>query len=255
MTTVDVLAIGAHPDDVEIGIGGTVRKLVLQGRRVGILDLSQGELASRGSVEERRAEAQRAAEILGVLRRQNAGLPDGGITNTTAQQHALIPFIRSFRPRVILAPMRDDRHPDHEAAHHLVRAADYFAGLVRLHSANQDSANQDSGNQNSGPESEPWRAPHMYFYAVHKEMAIPQLIVDVSGQFEDKLAALRAFRSQFHNPEYGGVETYVSSAGFWESIQQRAAYWGSRIGVAYGETLFSDGPIAVSTLPGIEEAS
>ena len=245
MTTVDVLAIGAHPDDVEIGIGGTVRKLVLQGRRVGILDLSQGEMASRGSVEERRAEAQRAAEVLGVVRRENAGLPDGGIANTTAQQRAVIRIIRSFRPRVILAPMRDDRHPDHEAAHHLVRAANYFAGLVRLHSA----------NQNSGPESEPWRAPHMYFYAVHKEMAIPQLIVDVSGQFEDKLAALRAFGSQFHNPEYRGVETYVSSAGFWESIQQRAVYWGSRIGVAYGEALFSDGPIAVSTLPGIEEAS
>ncbi|MCP4643266.1 MAG: bacillithiol biosynthesis deacetylase BshB1 [bacterium] len=240
--TVDVLAIGAHPDDVEIGVGGLVRKLVQQGKTVGILDLTQGEMGSRGSMEERRSEAQQAARVLGVARRENVCLPDGGLCDCTEQQRAIIPFIRSFRPRVLLAPMRDDRHPDHEAAHFLVRDANYFAGLAKL-----------------STDQEPWRAPRVYFYAVYRETEMPHLLVDVTDQFADKLEALRAYESQFHNPGYPGAKTYVASEEFWESIKTRAAYWGTRMGrqpregqkTLYGEGLFKDGPIPIDTLPGL----
>lgn len=252
--TLDVLAIGAHPDDVEVGIGGVVRKLVEQGHQVGILDLTQGELGSRGTVEERRTEAQQAAEILGAVCRENAQLPDGSLANTTEQQRKVIPFIRMYRPRVILAPMRGDLHPDHDAAHFLVRDANHFAGLTKL--------DADSG-------LEPWRAERVYFYGVYRELEMPTLVVEVSAEFEVKLEALRAFRSQFHNPEYDGPKTYIASEQFWESMKTRAAYWGTRLtsmyganqspesdaGVQtrYGECLFSEIPVAVSVLPGLEE--
>ncbi len=253
--TLDLLAIGAHPDDVEVGIGGLVRKLVDQGHRVGILDLTQGEMGSRGTVEERRAEAQRAAEVLGVVCRENALLPDGALANTAEQQRKVIPFIRMYRPRIILAPMRGDLHPDHEAAHFLVRDASHFAGLAKL---------------DAESEWEPWRAQRVYFYAVYRELDTPTLIVDVTGQFEAKQEALRAYRSQFHNPEYDGPQTYIASEQFWESMRTRAAYWGTRLvsmhganqGTAgdsgghtlYGECLFSEIPIPVSVLPGLEDS-
>lgn len=244
--TVDILAIGAHPDDVEIGIGGLVRKLADQGYRVGILDLTQGELGTRGSVEERRAEAAHAAEILGVAVRENAGLPDGGVADSEDQRLAVIPHLRTLRPRMILAPMRHDQHPDHEAAHYLVRNANHFAGLAKMMPETAESR---------------WRTPRVLYYSVYTEPAIPDLIVDVTGQFDAKLDALRAFRSQFHNPDYDGQETWVSTAAFWETIRTRAQYWGARLGVpgeihqgpAYAECLFHDGPIPVQTLPGLEE--
>ena len=239
--SVDVLAIGAHPDDVEVGIAGIVRKLVQRGHDVGILDLTQGEMGSRGSVEERRAEAEASRRILGVARRENVGLPDSALADTPEQRRAVIPFIRAFRPRLILCPMRNDRHPDHEAAHALAQSANHYAGLKKL---------------TTDPPTDPWRAPRIYFYSVYRETEPPQLIVDITDQFEDKLAALRAFASQFHNPEYQGPDTHISTPAFWESIRNRAAYWGSRMdsprNPAYGETLYSDGPIPVDAIPGLE---
>ena len=132
MTTVDILVVGAHPDDAEVGVGGLIHKMVTQGYSVGILDLTEGELASRGSPAERAEEARVSAEILGVKRRECAKLKDGKIANTSEQQKKLIPLLRSFRPKVLIAPMSDDRHPDHGAAHELVRDANYFAGLAHL---------------------------------------------------------------------------------------------------------------------------
>ncbi len=246
--TVDILAIGAHPDDVEIGIGGLVRKLVDQGYRVGILDLTQGELGTRGSAEERRAEAARAAEILGVAVRENAELPDGGVADSPDQRLTVIPHLRALRPQTILAPMRLDQHPDHDAAHYLVRNANHLAGLAKMMPETAQA---------------PWRAPRMLYYSVYLEPAIPDLIADVTSQFDAKLEALRAFRSQFHNPDYDGEQTWVSTEAFWDTIRTRAQYWGSRLGVpgadqqgpAYAECLFHDGPIPVQTLPGLEEPS
>jgi bacillithiol biosynthesis deacetylase BshB1 len=232
---VDILAIGAHPDDVEVGIGGLVRKLTLAGRRVGVLDLTQGEMGSRGSIDERRQEASEAARILGVAERKNARLPDGALANTSEMQRALIPFLRRFHPRVLLAPCDNDRHPDHTAAHALVRDANYFAGLTRIVS-----------------DAPPHRAPVVYYYRVYGETTAPQFVVDISNEFDAKLDALRAYRSQFFNPEYEGAPTFVSSEQFWDSIRVKAAYWGKSIGVTYGEPLYVQTPLGVQIPPGME---
>ncbi|MBI5091812.1 MAG: bacillithiol biosynthesis deacetylase BshB1 [Candidatus Hydrogenedentes bacterium] len=236
--SVDVLAIGAHPDDVELGVGGLIHKLTQSGRSVAILDLTRGELATRGSIDERRSEALAAARILGALKRENAALPDGGITNTREQQLAVVRFIRSARPRIIVAPMSDDRHPDHGAAHVLTRDANFFAGLRKI----------DTGH-------EPYRAPRMYFYRVHAESSMPQLVVDISAHFGAKLEAVRAYASQFHNPAYDGEQTFISTPEFWESIRTKAAYWGAQIGVSYGEALHADSPVGIELLPGLEDTS
>ena len=228
----DVLAVGAHPDDVEVGVGGIVAKLVKQGRRVAILDLTEGELATRGSVDERRTEARAAAAVLGVAHRVNAQLPDGGIANSDTFRQRLIPLLRSLRPAVLLCPMHTDRHPDHDAAHYLVRDANYLAGLARIDTAQQ-----------------PHRASQVYYYRVYGETTTPSAVIDISDTFETKRTALRAYTSQLFNPQYDGAATFVSSEAFWNGITARAAYWGSRIGVTHGEPIYSDGPIGLDTLP------
>lgn len=232
---VDVLAIGAHPDDVELGVGGLVCKLCQAGYRVVIVDLTEGELASRGTVAERRTEAENAAAILGVAERENVGLPDGGLVNTPEQRRILARFIRKYRPQVLLAPMKDDRHPDHHAAHFLAQDANYFAGVAGV----------DAGHS-------PYRVPHVYYYRVYGDSSSPQFVIDVSAQMEKKLEALRAYRSQFHNPDYQGEPTYVASPEFWESIQARAASLGARIGVACAEGLHIDTPVVIELPIGLE---
>jgi len=235
MSDCDLLAIGAHPDDVDLGVGGMLAKAAGTGRRVAVLDLTRGELASRGTVEERQAEAARAAEVLGVAQRLNAGLPDGGLANVEEQRLVVIRHLRALRPRVLLIPGRPDRHPDHEAAHELVRAANFFAGLTRI----------DTGQ-------EPWRAQTVYCYhPYYQASAAPSVLVDISEQFDLKLDALRAYASQFHNPNRDEPETYVSSAKFWEDIRTRAAFWGSQAGVRFAEPLFHEGPIGVALPPGL----
>ncbi len=233
---VDVLAVGAHPDDAEIGIGGILAKLVRRGYIVGMLDLTRGEMSSRGTVEERAIEGKEAARILGAACRCNAGLPDGAVLNTPEQRLAVIPFIRKFRPRLLLATMAHDRHPDHHHAHALVRDAAYFSGLARI----------ETGQP-------PFRPPRTYYYHPYfEDHAAASAIVDISDHFEVKLEALRAHASQFYNPEYEGPKTLISSEQFWESIRTRAAYWGNRIGVAYGEVLCGDGPLGLDLPPGLE---
>ena len=234
--TVDVLAIGAHPDDIELGIGGLIHKLSRHGCRVGVLDLTRGEMGSRGTPEERIAEAEKAARILGVVRRENAGLPDSELANTPEQQRLIIPFIRSFRPRVLMLPMAGDRHPDHRAAHDLVRAAAYFSGLARIATA-----------------EEPHRPDWEYFYHPYTDnRAAPSVVVDISDDFEAKLEALRAYASQFFNPDYPGNPTYIASEAFWEGIRIRAAYWGRRIRANFGEPLYTDDPVGLAFPPGLE---
>lgn len=236
VSPVDVLAVGAHPDDVELGIGGILHKLASHGYSVAILDLTRGEMSSRGTVEERAAEAAEAARILGVARRENAGLPDSGVANTQEYQRRVIPYVRAFRPRMLMATMARDRHPDHHRAHELVRDAAYFAGLARI----------DTGQA-------PYRPSVVYYYHPYYEDSQPTLVVDISDHFEAKMASLRAHASQFHNPDYSGVQTFISSASFWESIQTRAAYWGSRIRAKYGEPLYTDGTMGVAFPPGLEK--
>jgi bacillithiol biosynthesis deacetylase BshB1 len=234
--TVDVVAIGPHPDDVEVGIGALVHKLVHRGFKVAILDLTAGELGSRGTAAEREKESEAAAEILGVVARKNVGLPDSGLENADEQRRAIVPFLREWRPSLILASMSDDRHPDHEAAHVLVRDANYISGLAKIETR-----------------QEPHRAPHLMYYRVYKDPSPPQCVIDVSAHFEKQIEALQAHRSQFYNPSYEGPQTYVSSKSFWEGIRLRAAYWGSRIGTEYATPLYATSPIIMDLPPGLEE--
>lgn len=230
---IDVLAIGAHPDDLELGIGGLLHRLARNGCRIAMLDLTRGEMSTRGTVEERAAEAAAAAAILKAVVRESAGLPDGAVTNNTEQQRAIIPFLRRFRPKVVFAPMGGDRHPDHTAAHALVRDANYFAGLGRI----------ETGDP-------PCRAPSVLYYFPYYDVLTPAFVVDISEDFAAKEAALKAHASQFFNPEYQGAPTMISSARFWHTIETRAAYWGGRIGVDYAETLYADGPVSLDILSG-----
>lgn len=237
---VDVLAIGAHPDDAELGVGGTLIKLAKRGFRTGLLDLTRGELASRGTPEERNAEAYEAGRKLGLATRLCAALPDGGICNTPEQRLPVINHIRTLRPAVLLAPYGPERHPDHTAAHELVRDANFFAGVKGI----------DTGH-------EPYRVPTVYFYfPYHQPPEPPALVVDITQDFELKLAALEQHKSQFHNPNYAGArETYVSSRAFWEAITTRAAYWGGRVGVRFGEPLFAEIPFGCDLPPGVRRTT
>lgn len=237
--SVDVLAIGAHPDDVDIGIGGTLLRLIDQGHSMAILDLTRGEAGSRGTVEERLQEARDAATALGVTTRENAMLPDGGLTNSPEQRDPIIRCIRALRPKIILSHLENDRHPDHRAAHELVRDANFYAGVASIKT-----------------NTEPYRAPQRFGYRPYfEDDTPPQYIVDISDYFEEKIRVLKSFRSQLYNPEYKGPDTLVASQEFWESIRTRAAYWGHRAQVAYGEPLFSDVPLVLNDLPGLGDRS
>lgn len=234
--SIDVLAIGAHPDDVELGVGGTLLRLAQDGYQVGILDLTLGELSSRGTIEERMAEAQVAADVLGVSVRHNAELPDGGLQNTPEQRMEVIPFIRMLKPKMLLVHRKNDRHPDHRIASELVRDANFFSGVSTIET------------------DEPaYRADHIYYYNPYTDdQTPPQVVMDISPVFAKKMKALRAYHSQFHNPDYDGAKTMVSSESFWTGIEKRAAYWGNRIGVEYGEPLYREGPMGIAGFSELE---
>lgn len=235
-TDVDVLSIGAHPDDIELACGGLLIKLVREGRRVVVLDLTRGEMGSRGDAEQRTREAEAAAAVMGVMAREEADLPDSRLANTTEQQRAIIPYIRTYRPKIICALMAPDRHPDHAAAHALSRDANYYSGLKNI----------DTGQP-------AYRAPRIYYFYPYTELAgAPPCVVDISDTFETKMEALRAYQSQFHNPQYPGPSTYISSREFWDGIETRARYWGGRIGTQYGEPLYTETPLMLDALPGLE---
>lgn len=231
----DVLAIGAHPDDVELSCGGTIIKLVNQGRAVGLVDLTEGELGTRGSREIRAAEAAEAARHMGVAVRENLSLPDGNIENTPANREKLIRLIRRYRPDLLIIPYSIDRHPDHEHAHVLSRESWFYAGLSKLTTLDD------------GAEQKPFR-PRAYYCFMQWFQFTPSFIVDVTPEHEQRLKAVRAFRSQFFNPESKEPETVLSSPGFLEMIDTRLAYYGNRIGTRYGEPFFTPGLVRVDDL-------
>ncbi|HEV7786873.1 MAG TPA: bacillithiol biosynthesis deacetylase BshB1 [Thermoanaerobaculia bacterium] len=237
----DVLAIGAHPDDVELGCGGTLARLASEGRSVGILHLTRGERGTRGTAEGRQAEAEGAAAALGAKAMDFLDCGDGGLRTGPAEEDSLIVKLREWRPDLVLAPSPHDRHPDHTRAHQLVEAACFYAGL-----------------RNRG-EGGPFRPAAMFAYMQH-DLFAPSFIVDVSASWEAKLASLRAYRSQLHQPEEkdkekdGGPMTKVASPEFRLAVEGRARHFGLLIGAAFGEPFWSRGPLAagdlLSLLPG-----
>lgn len=231
----DILAIGPHPDDVELSCGGTIIKLVKQGRSVGILDLTQGELGTRGDRKTRAREAEAAAEIMGVAHRENLKLPDGNIEARMESRLRLVRVLRTLRPEVILFPYPVDRHPDHERAHVLCREAWFSAGLQKV----RTSA--------GGRAQEPFR-PRAYFHFMQWYEFTPSFIVDVSAEYDQRMETMRAYRSQFHDPASKEPGTILSTPDFLEMVRTRLEYYGDRIGRKYGEPFFSPASVEVKDL-------
>jgi bacillithiol biosynthesis deacetylase BshB1 len=225
----DVLAIGAHPDDVELGCGGTLALLSRQGLKVGILHLTRGEAGTRGTAEERRTEAVEAAHILGARAVELMDCGDGRLRVGEKEEDELIEWLRRWRPELVLGPAPADRHPDHGRAHQLVRDCSYYAGLAR---------------RGTG---EPHRPAAVFSYMQHDPFE-PSFIVDVSSTWEVKLEALAAYGSQLHQP--GGVrdepQTKVASAEFRQALEGRARHFGLLVGAAHGEPFSSRLPLAVA---------
>ncbi len=223
----DVVAFGAHPDDVELSVGGTVASLVQQGYRVAIVDLTRGEMGTRGNPETRAVEAQAAKEVLGAHAREALNLPDGGLLINQESRAAVIGVIRKYQPSLVLAPAEKDLHPDHHYAGRLVAECSFLAGL-----------------RNLKVEGTPHRPRTVLHYFLHTQHA-PDLVLDVTDHFETKRQACLAYKSQFHDPESKEPETYISSSGFWIWWEARSRHYGNLIGAAYGEPFLHSGPLPV----------
>ncbi|ADR36977.1 LmbE family protein [Oceanithermus profundus DSM 14977] len=218
--TLDLLVVAPHPDDAELGAGGTLAKAARAGRAVGVIDLTQGELGSKGDPETRAREAEAAARVLGLAWRANLGLPDGGVADAPEPARALAALLRRTRPRVVLAPHPEDRHPDHVAAAALARRAVHLAGLAR-----------------ADVEGRPHK-PERFLHYPGNAPVRPDLLVDVSDVIEVWEAAVRAFASQFEGED---VSETVGPAGL-EARRALRRYWGNLAGVAYAEPLASPRP-------------
>ncbi len=241
MTQLHLLALAAHPDDVELGAGGTLCLLANRGYRTGIVDFTRGELGSRGTPELRLEEAREAAAILGLTARENLGLPDGDIQNTKENQRRVIEVVRRYRPHIVLVSAATCRHPDHEAAYRLATSALFYGGLRKVETFEPD-----------GTPQEPWRPHHVLQYMQTLPFE-PTLVVDVSEVWEQRTQALLAFKSQVSNPAYTPAddepETFVSNPAFFAWIEARARTLGYGIGATYGEAFkYEKGPIGTTDL-------
>src|SRR3954463_644492 len=222
MTTVDLLAIAAHRDDVELTCSGTLIKAAKQGYKTAIIDLTQGEMGSRGDAATRAAEASRAAEIMGVAARENLGLPDAGIVDDLATRERIARAIRRFKPRVVIAPAREGRHPDHHITAQLVRDACFIAGLARI--------------APDLPKHRPKKLIHCVSF--REDFGKPTFVVDISDVFETKMEAIRCFDSQFGGATQAG-EVSPSGEPLYDMVRHQSAHYGSLIRCRYGEPFWT----------------
>ena len=223
--SIDLLVFGPHPDDIEIGLGGTVARHTAAGDQVGLCDLTRGEVSSNGTPEQRQVEAEAAARVLGALWRENLGWPDGGIEATPPIIRAAVGIIRRHRPRAIAIPHWEDRHPDHVAASHVLRTAAFRSGLRRY----------DAG-------AEPWRPDWICYYFIN-DSTTPSFVVDVSAHYHRKREALECYRSQFAPAGDGAVATRLTAATFRQLVESRDAQFGALAGVAFAEGLVVREPV------------
>jgi len=219
----DILVLAAHPDDTELGCGGTVAKHIHNGYSVGIVDLTRGELGTRGTPEIRAAEAADAARILGVSVRDNLGLRDGFFQNDPEHQLSVITAIRKYRPSIVLANAVYDRHVDHGKGASLAHDACFLSGLVKIETRDEHGQPQDA-----------WRPKAVYHY-IQSYFLKPDFVVDISDFWDVKMKSVRAFKSQFHDPESTEPQTFISDPAFMKMLESRAQELGHSIGVAYGE--------------------
>jgi len=231
----DILAVAAHPDDVELSCSGTIYKHKLQGKKIGILDLTLGELGSRGSSEVRKQEAMASAEILGLDARVMLDLGDGFFEITEQSLKEVITHIRRFRPEIVLCNAVEDRHPDHARASQLVSRACFLSGLVKVETVFQDKM------------QESWRPKAVYHYIQDRSLT-PDIVVDITDVYETKLNAIKAYSSQFYDPESKEPETPISSLDFWNYIEARARSYGRLINAKYGEGFTVERAVKVEDL-------
>ncbi len=231
----DVLAFGVHPDDVELGCAGTLLVAIAEGKKVGIIDLTQGELGTRGTAETRKIEATNAAEILGVQVRENLKMADGFFQNDEQHQRKIIETIRKYQPTVILCNAPEDRHPDHGRSAKLVSDAAFLSGLRKI-VTNYDGKMQDA-----------WRPTYVFHY-IQARYLKPDFIVDISAHHEAKLKSILAYTTQFHDPNSTEPQTFISSPQFLESVKSRDLMWGQQIGVRFAEGFISEKVLGVKTI-------
>jgi len=235
MPSLDVLAIAPHPDDAELLCGGTLARLAREGRRVGILDLTQGEMGTRGSVAMRASEAAAAADVLGVAVRENLRLPDSGIENVPATRTQLAIVLRRLRPQIVIGPAPRGRHPDHRIAAQLVRDACFLAGIRKL-----------------DPHSEPHRPRKLLHAIAYREDHVkPTFVVDISGDFDTKLRAIACFASQFDGATQAG-EVYPTGEPLADVVRHQAAHYGSLIRCAYGEPFWTQETMRVDDVMALQ---
>ena len=225
METIDLLVFGPHPDDLEIGLGGTIARHAAAGHRVGLCDLTEGELSSNGTIEERREEAAAAARVLGAAWRENLRWPDGAIEATPAAIRSAVDLIRQHRPRTIAIPYWDDRHPDHGAASQVLKIAAFKSGLRRYVTG-----------------ADPWRAEWLCYYFINDSVP-PSFVVDVSEYYDKKRAALDCHRTQFAPATGNAVPTRLTASTFRQLIESRDAQFGALAGVAFAEGIIVREPI------------
>lgn len=234
MHKLHILAIAVHPDDVELSCAGTLAKHARMGQSTGILDLTRGELGTRGTPELRLEEAQAAAKVMGVQVRENAGMRDGFFANDEAHQRLLVTYIRKYRPEIVIANALEDRHPDHGRAGKLIADACFLAGLRKVETTLD------------GKQQEAWR-PKRIFHMIQDRLLEPTFIVDVTDTHHIKMESILCYKSQFHNPDSQEPLTYIAKGGFLESVEARDMLMGKRIGGKYGEGFICE------NIPGITD--
>jgi bacillithiol biosynthesis deacetylase BshB1 len=228
----DVLFFAAHPDDVELSCGGTAAKLAKIGKKIGIVDLTEGELSTRGSVTSRKKEAAKAAKILGISKRINLSIPDGNIENNPPIRIKIIKILRDLRPEIIFFPHYHDRHPDHFHTHELVKEAAFYSGLQKIHTT-----------LNGKPQK--FFRPKKNYYFMQTYTFEPNVITDITEVYDIKVKAISAYSSQFFNLKSKEPDTFISDPKFLKYLEARARFYGFQIGVEYGEPFFTEEKIKV----------
>ena len=228
----DLLAFGVHPDDVELSCSGVLLVEKNNGKKTGIVDLTEGELGTRGTAETRYLEAADAARILGVDIRENLQLADGFFKNDEEHQRKVIQVIRKYKPEIVICNAPEDRHPDHGRSSSLVSDASFLSGLVKIETTD------------NGIGQEPWRPKYVLHYIQDRYLK-PDFVVDISAVFEKKIEAIKAYKTQFYNPGIDGPETYISTPDFLDSVIYRYKMFGKMIGVKYAEGFISDKTIGI----------
>ena len=231
----DILVMAAHPDDAELAVSGTIAAAIAQGKKVGIVDFTRGELGTRGTPEIRLAESAEASQILGIHARVNLELADGFFQNNQESQLKLIEVIRAFQPEIVLANALEDRHPDHGKGAQLAIDACFLSGLRKIETTRE------------GEKQTEWR-PKQLFHYIQDRYLTPDFVIDISKHWATKEASIRAFRSQFFDPNSTEPASYISSPEFLNFIEARAREMGHKIGVQYGEGFQTQKTIAIQDL-------